>query len=164
VPLDGAPKDNSVLPARITLHSEEWLTVHLREGRVARRVSWRIVLAVNDVGRWIRGIELTGGVGFDLKRALEPLHPRKGPPGESGGVIYGEEADRAFIYFSMRPPEASLAETSLRYCRSIDLEADLAFDSGGGLVWLRFSPGDANKSSADFVSLINAPLERFVSR
>jgi len=153
-----------VLPARITLHSDEWLTVHLREGPLARRVGRRIVLPINDAGRWVRGIEFPADAGLDIEKAVRPFHPRKPAAGDEGGVTYDERADAAFIYFSMKSPDAGSPETALKCCRSIAVEADLAFDSLGGLVWLRFSPREANSSAADFISLIDAPLERFVAR
>jgi hypothetical protein len=99
------------------------------------------------------------GVDFNLETAVKPFNPRRPLSGESGGVTYDEEANAAFIYFSMKAPDAHLPETALKYSHSFTPIAELAFDSDGGLVWLRFSPRDANKSSADFVSLINAPIE-----
>jgi len=153
-----------VLPTRITLHGDGWLTLHLREAQPARTVSREVILDVNDAGRWIRGIELLGGAEFDLARAVGPLNPRKRLSEESNGVTYDEEANAAFLYFSMRsrPPDAP--ETALKYSRSISANAELAFDSAGGLVWLRFSPRHTTGSLADFVSLIDAPLERFTAR
>lgn len=78
---------------------------------------------------------------------------------ESGGVTYDAEANAAFVYFAMKPPNPLKPETVPKYSHSITPEAVFAFDVKGGLLWLRFSCLDANESSADFVSLINAPVE-----
>jgi hypothetical protein len=96
---------------------------------------------------------------FNLETAVKPFNPRRPLSDESGGVTYDEEANAAFIYFSMKSPVILSPETALEYSHSITPQAELAFDSEGGLVWLRFSPRDANKSPADFVSLIDAPVE-----
>ena len=153
-----------MLPTRITLHGDGWLILHLREAQPARTVSREVVLDVNDAGRWVRGIELLGGAEFDLARAVGPLHPRKTLGEESSGVVYHEEANAAFLYFSMRSPPPEVPEKALKHSRSITADAELAFDSAGGLVWLRFSPRHTTSSLADFVSLIDAPLERFTAR
>jgi len=148
-----------VLPIRIILDSDEVLTVHLRDAQSARTVRTEVILDVNHAGRWIRGIELLGGGDFNLERAVKPFHPRRPLSGESGGVTYDEEADAAFIYLSMKTPDGRLPETALKYSHSITPEAECAFDSEGGLVWLRFSCRGANQSSAEFASLINVPIE-----
>ena len=150
-----------MLPTRIILDSDELVTVQLRDVQSARTVRSEAILDVNNAGRWIRGIELLGGVGFNLETAVKPFNPRRALSGELGGVTYDEEADAAFIYFSMKSPLTHVPETALKYSHSITPNAELAFDSEGGLVGLRFSPQDANKSAADFVSLINAPIEHF---
>src|ERR1700733_13083356 len=147
-----------MLPTRIMLDSDELVTVYLREAQSARTVHSEAILDVNSAGRWIRGIELLGG-DFDLATAVKPFNPRRPVFDESGSVTYDEEANAAFIYFSMKSPLIFSAETALKYSHSITPQAELAFDSEGGPVWLRFSPQDANKSPADFVSLINAPVE-----
>jgi hypothetical protein len=147
--------DIGVLPTKIILDSEELVTVHLRDAQSVRTVPSEVILDVNHAGRWIRGIEMLGGVNFNLEAAVKPFNPRRPLSGE-GGVTYDEEADASFIYFSMKAPDASVPETALKYSHSITPMAELAFDSDGGLVWLRFSPRDANQSSADFVSLIKA--------
>lgn len=149
-----------MLPTRVILHSNELLTVYLRDAQVARTSRWEAIIDVNNAGRWIRGIELLGGLEFDLGKAVKPFNPRRPLSGESGGVTYDNAADAAFVYFRMRSPVAHLPETALKYSHSITLEAELAFDFEGGLIWLRFSPGEANTNSADFVSLIDAPVER----
>jgi hypothetical protein len=148
-----------VLPKRIILDSDELVTVLLRDAQSARTVRSEAILDINDAGRWIRGIELIGSGDFNLETAVKPFNPRRLPSDESGGVTYDEQANAAFIYFSMKSPAIFSPETALRYSHSITPQAELALDSEGGLVWLRFSPRDANKSSADFVSLINAPVE-----
>jgi len=148
-----------VLPARITLQSDELLTVHLRDAQVARTSRWEVIIDVNNAGRWIRGIELLGGLEFDLETAVKPFNPRRPLAGESGGVTYDKGANAAFFYFLMKSPLAHSPETALKYSHSVTPEAELAFDSEGGLIWLRFSPGTANRNSADFVSLIDAPVE-----
>ena len=150
-----------MLPTRIILDCDELVTVHLRDVQSARTVRSEAILDVNNAGRWIRGIELLGGFGFNLETAVKPFNPRRPLSGESGGVTYDEEANAAFIYFSMKSPLTHVPETALKYSRSITPNVELAFDSQGGLAWLRFSPRDANKSTADFVSLISAPVECF---
>jgi hypothetical protein len=153
-----------VLPTRIILDSDELVTVYLRDAQSARTVCSEAILDVNSAGRWIRGIELLGGVDFNLEKAVKSFNPRRPLSGESSGVTYDEEANAAFIYFSMKSPVIYLPETALKYSHSITPIAELAFDSEGGLLWLRFSPREANKSSADFVSLINAPVEHVTAR
>jgi hypothetical protein len=153
-----------VLPTRIILGSDELVMVHLRDAQSVRTVRSVAILDVNHAGRWIRGIELLGGVDFNLETAVGPFNPRRQLSGKSGSVTYDEEANAAFIYFSMKSPHTHLPETALKYSHSITPIAELAFDSDGGLVWLRFSSRDANKSSADFVSLINAPIEHVTAR
>ena len=149
-----------MLPKRITLDSTDTVTVHLRDGQAVRTVRSEAILDVNHAGRWIRGIELLGGIDFDLARAVSPFKPRRPLMGESNDVTYDEEADAAFIYFSMKSPRTSSPSTALKYSHSIAPEAEFAFDADGGLLWLRFSCQEENASSADFVSLINAHSER----
>ena len=153
-----------MLPTRIILDSDELVTVYLRDAQSARTVRSEAILDVNSAGRWIRGIELLGVVDFNLEKAVKPFNPRRPLSGESSGVTYDEEANAAFIYFSMKPPDAYRPETALKYSHSITPIAELALDAEGGLLWLRFSPREANKSSADFVSLINAPVEHVTAR
>ncbi len=150
-----------MLPRRIVLDSDDLVEVHLRDVQPVHTVRSEAILDVNHAGRWIRGIELLGSVNFNLETAVKPFNPKKPLSGESGGVTYDEEANAAFIYFSMKSPLTDVPETALKYPRSITPNAELAFDAQGGLVWLRFSPRDANKSTADFVSLMNAPVESF---
>jgi len=149
-----------VLPIRIILNSNDSVTVHLRDNQVVRTVRSEAILDVNHAGRWIRGIELVGGADFNLARAVKPFKPRRPLLTKSDGVSYDEEANAAFINFSMKSPDTGSVETALKYSHSITPDAEFAFDSEDGLVWLRFSPRDANTSSADFVSLIDAPIER----
>jgi hypothetical protein len=149
-----------VLPTRIVLDSDELVTVYLRDAQSARTVRSEAILDVNGAGRWIRGIELLGVVDFNLETAVKPFNPGRALSGKLSGVTYDEEANAAFIYFSMK----YMPETALKYSHSITPIAELAFDAEGGLLWLRFSPGEANKSSADFVSLINAPVEHVTAR
>jgi hypothetical protein len=153
-----------VLPTRIILDSDELVTVYLRDAQSARTVRSEAILDVNSAGRWIRGIELLGVVDFNLEKAVKPFNPRRPLSGESSGVTYDEEVNAAFIYFSMKSPDIHLPETALKYSHSITPIAELALDAEGGLLWLRFSPREANKSSADFVSLINAPVEHVTAR
>jgi hypothetical protein len=152
-----------VLPTRIVLDSEELVTVYLRDAQSVRTVPSEVILDVNGGGRWIRGIELLGR-DFNLETAVKPFNPRRPQSGGSSGVTYDEEANATFIYFSMKSPDVYMPETALKYSHSITPVAELAFDAAGGLLWLRFSPGEANKSSADFVSLINAPVEHVAAR
>ncbi|MGC2417845.1 MAG: hypothetical protein WA434_08870 [Candidatus Acidiferrales bacterium] len=149
-----------MLPTRIILASEELLTVHLRDAQSARAVHSEIILDVNHAGRWIRGIELLGGVDFNLERAVEPFNPRRPLSGESGGVTYDKDADAAFIYFSMKTPDERLPETALKYSHSITPEAEccVRFRRRIGLAAV-FSPRREPKL-CHFVSLINAPVER----
>jgi hypothetical protein len=153
-----------VLPTRIILDSDELVTVYLRDAQSARTVRSEAILDVNSAGRWIRGIELLGVVDFNLEKAVKPFNPRRPLSGESSGVTYDEEANAAFIYFSMKSPDIHLPEAALKYSHSITPIAELVLDAEGGLLWLRFSPREANKSSADFVSLINAPVEHVTAR
>jgi hypothetical protein len=156
--------DQGLLPLRIILEPDELLTVHLRENEVARTLRSEAILDVNHAGRWIRGIELVGGVDFNLAKAVKPFKPTRPSMGGSSGVTYDEEANATFIYFSMKPPKPESPQTVLKYSHSITPEAEFAFDSAGGLLWLRFSPRDGNKSAADFVSLIDAPIERQLAK
>lgn len=149
-----------MLPIRIILDSDDSVTVHLRDSQAVSTVRSEAILDVNHAGRWIRGIELLGGVDFNLARAVKPFRPRRPLVSKSGGVTYDEEVNAAFIYVSMKSPETDSIDTALKYSHSITPETEFALDSEGGLVWLRFSTRDANKSSADFVSLIDAPIER----
>jgi hypothetical protein len=153
-----------VLPTRIVLDSDELMTVYLRETQSTRTVLSEAILDVNDAGQWIRGIELLGGGDFNLRTAVKPFNPRRPLSGESSGVTYDEEVNAAFIYFSMKSPDTHVPETALRHSHSITPIAELALDAEGGLLWLRFSPREANKSSADFVSLVNAPVEHVTAR
>jgi hypothetical protein len=148
-----------MLPTRITLDSPDTVTVHLRDGHAVSTARSHAILDVNHEGRWIRGVELLGGIDFDLARAVAPLKPRKPQMGESDGVTYDKEANAAFIYFSMKSPGPSSPSTALKYAHSITPEAEFGFDANEGLLWLRFSCQEENGSSADFVSLINAPVE-----
>jgi hypothetical protein len=152
-----------VLPTRIVLESDELVTVYLRDAQSVSSVHSEAILDVNGAGRWIRGIELLGGVDFNLETAVKPFNPRRPQLGESSGVTYDKQANATFIYFSMKSPDVYIPETALKYSHSITPVAELAFDAAGGLLWLRFSPGEANKSSADFVSLINAPVEHIAA-
>src|SRR3954452_16393778 len=95
--------DFAVLPIRIILDSDDSVTVHLRDNETVRTVRSEAILDVNHAGRWIRGIELVGGVDFNLVRAVMPFKPRR-PLSESEGVTYDEEANAAFIYISMKSP------------------------------------------------------------
>lgn len=151
-----------MLPARIILDSYELVTVQLRDAQSARTVRSEAIIDVDSAGRWIHGVELLGSVDFSLEMAVKPFNPKR--PGESDGVTYDKEADAAFIYFSMKPPATPSPEAALKYSHSITPNVELGFDSDGGLVWLRFSRREANKSSADFVSLINAPVEHVAPR
>ena len=153
-----------MLPARITLNSKECLTVHLREAQLARRAGCKVVVDVNEVGQWIRGIKLLASHEFDLASGVRPFNSQKPLGRESSVVTYDDRAGAAFLHFSMKSPDTNSPQTDLKRSRSINSEAELALDLQGGLIWLRFSPGDANVSSADFVSLIDAPLERFTAR
>ena len=102
---------------------------------------------------------MLGSGAFNLERAVLPFRPRRPLSGGPVGVTYDGEADAAFIYLRMKKPVANLLEATLRYSHSITPVAQIALDSKGGLIWLRFSPEDANSSSADFVSLIDAPVD-----
>ena len=66
-----------MLPTRITLAPDELVTVHLRDVQSARTVRSEAILDVNNAGRWIRGIELLGGVGFSLEKTVKPFNPRR---------------------------------------------------------------------------------------
>ena len=148
-----------MLPARIILDSDKLVTAHLRDAQVARIARSEAIIDVNSAGRWIRGIELLGSAAFNLEKAVKPFNPRRPLSGESVGVTYDQEADAAFVYFRMKTPVVHMPETALKYAHSITPTAELALDSEGGLIWLRFSPEAANTSSIDFVSLIDAPVE-----
>jgi len=155
--------DFNVLPSRINLGSDDVITVHLREGQAVRTLRSEVILDVNHAARWIRGIELVGGIDFNLAKAVRPFSPRRPAVGESNGVTYDEEADATFIYFSMKAPQPASPSTALKYSHSITPEADFGFDAEGGLLWLRFSCSEENLSAADFVSLINTPVEHFAA-
>jgi hypothetical protein len=74
--------DQGLLPLRIILEPDELLTVHLRENEVARTLRSEAILDVNHAGRWIRGIELVGGVDFNLARAVKPFKPTRPSMGD----------------------------------------------------------------------------------
>ena len=144
--------------ARIVLDSEGLVTVYLRDSLPVSCVHSEVILDVNSAGRWIRGIELLGGVNFNLERAVKPFNPRRPLSGGQGGVTYDEEANASFICLPTKEFAGGSPEAALKYSHSITPEAELGFDSDGGLVSLRFSPKEANKSAGDFISLIDAPV------
>jgi hypothetical protein len=154
----------AVLPLRLIIGSDQLLSVVLRDGKAVRRVRSEAILDVNHAGRWIRGIEILGSTDFNLARAVKPFNPRRPLSSQSGGVTYDEDANAAFVYLSIKPPSSSSFESASRYSHSITPEAEFGFDADGGLLWLRFSPRDANTSAADFVALIDAPVERVNER
>jgi len=82
--------------------------------------------------------------------------------GEFANVTYDEGAQASFFYCSMKSQQNRSPETGVKYSRFITPEADLAFDPEGGLVWIRFPARDAGKSSAEFVSRIDAPLCKLI--
>lgn len=149
-----------MLPARITLDADKVVTAYLRDAQIARIVRSEAIIDVNSAGRWIRGIELLGSAGLNLEKAVKPFNTKRPLSDESVGVTYDQEADAAFFYFRMKTPVVHMPETALKYSHSITPTAELALDYEGGLIWLRFSPEVANRSSSDFVSLIDAPVER----
>lgn len=120
--------DFAVLPIRIILDSDDSVTVHLRDTQTVRTVRSEAILDVNHAGRWIRGIELVGGVDFNLSRAVMPFKPRRPLLSKSEGVTYDEEANAAFIYISMKSPVAGSLDAVSKYSHSIMPEAEFAFD------------------------------------
>jgi hypothetical protein len=148
----------TVLPLRIATDNEQRVTAVLREGTTARQLRSEVILDVNHSSRWIRGIELIGGVDFDLLTAVKPFAPRRPMSGASAGVTYDGEANASFFYFSMKSSASSAPENSTRYSHSITPEGDFGFDADGGLLWVRFSPLEENGNALDFVSLIDAPF------
>lgn len=146
-----------MLPLRLIIESDQLLSAILRDGEAVRQVHSEAILDVNYAGRWIRGIELIGSADFNLARAVKPFRPRRPLSGKSNNVTYDEEANAAFVYFSMKSPSP---ESALRYSHSITPKAEFGLDADGGLLCLRFSPQDANRSAADFIALIDAPVER----
>jgi len=147
-----------VLPIRITLNPDNSVTVHLRDSQAVTTIRHEATLDVNRDGRWVMGIELMGGA-FDLAKAVEPFMPRRPLAGQSGGVTYDKQANAAYIYVPTKSEKTGLIDTDMKYWESVCLETEFGLDSKGGLVWLRFSTRDANISSAEFVSLIAAPVE-----
>ena len=150
-----------MIPVRFKVEPDKQLTVYLREARTASERDGEAIVDVNHDGRWIRGLELLGSGDFNLARATKPFHPKR--PFEAGrvGVTYDEEANAAFFYFSMRtlPTPPGINTPDFKYSHSITPGARFGFDEEGGLVWVRFSPEEANTSVHDFVSLVAAPVE-----
>lgn len=119
--------DFAVLPIRIILDSDDSVTVHLRDTQTVRTVRSEAILDVNHAGRWIRGIELVGGVDFNLSRAVMPFKPRRPLLSKSEGVTYDEEANAAFIYISMKSPVAgsldAVPNIPIQLCRMRNLRS-----------------------------------------
>ena len=150
-----------MIPVLFKVEPDKQVTVYLREAQTAMEKDGEAIVDVNHDGRWIRGLELLGSHDFSLARAVKPFHPRRPLVGERVGVTYDEEANAAFFYFSLKtlPTPPGIAAPDFKYSYSITPAARFGFDREGGLVWLRFSPHDANANVHDFVSLIEAPVE-----
>ena len=150
-----------MIPVRFKVEADKQLTVHLRNATSTFEKDGEAIVDVNHDGRWIRGLELIGGSDFNLARAVKPFHPKR--PFEAGriGVTYDEEANASFFYFSEKslPTPAGIDTPDFKYSYSITPAARFGFDAEGGLVWVRFSPTEANADIEDFVSLIDAPVE-----
>ncbi len=150
-----------MIPVRFKVEPDKQLTVILRDAATAFERDGEAIVDVNRDGRWIRGLELIGGADFNLARAVKPYHPKR--PVEAGriGVTYDEEANASFFYFSQRtlPTPPGIDTPDFKYSHSITPIARFGFDRDGGLVWVRFSPEEANPSVNDFVTLIDAPIE-----
>jgi len=141
------------------LNSDDTITVHLRDAEVVRTVRSEVILDVNHHRQWFRGIELIGGVDFDLFKAVKPFMPVRPLSEHRDCVSYDGEANAAFIYLRMKPSPAT-SKRGIQYSHSITPEAEFSFDAAGGLVWLRFSARDADATPIEFVSLVDAPIER----
>jgi hypothetical protein len=151
----------AVIPASFKVEPDRQVTVFLRRGRTASEKDGEAIVDVNQDGRWIRGLELLGSYDFNLARAVRPFQPKR--PFEAGrmGVTYDEEANAAFFYFSMKrcATPSGIDAPDFKYSHSITPAARFGFDDEGGLIWVRFSPEEANAEVQDFLSLVDAPIE-----
>jgi hypothetical protein len=150
-----------VIPARFRVELDKQVTVYLRDAHTASEKEGEAIVDVNHDGRWVHGLELLGSGDFNLAGALRPFHPNRPSEAARAGVTYDEDANAAFFYFSMKRVAApSTTDTpDFRYSHSITPVARFGFDEEGGLVWVRFSPREANTDTQDFLSLVDAPLE-----
>ncbi len=150
-----------MIPARFKVEADKQLTVYLRDAASTFEKDGEAIVDVNHDGRWIHGLELIGSADFNLARAVKPFHPKRPFEAERIGVTYDDEADASFFYFSRKtlltPP--GIETPDFKYSHSITPAVRFGFDADGGLVWVRFSPEEANTSVEDFVSLIDAPVE-----
>ncbi len=145
-----------MLPRRIIIGNDASVKAILREGAAVRVLHSEAIIDVNHDGRWLRGIELIGGVDFNLEKATKPFAPQQPLSRQSSDVSYDGEADAAFLYFKMKEQKG---EESLRYSHSIITpDAEFAFDERDGLLWIRFSPTKENSNAVDFVSLIDTTV------
>jgi uncharacterized protein YuzE len=146
-----------MLPVSLRIEREGNIKVYLRDAETATEVDDEVILDVDHSGHWIRGIEIIGGVAFDLARAVRPFNPKR--PREAGrhGVSYDADANAAFFYIEMRPLHAGSAAT---YSHSITPPARFGLDKQGGLIWISFSSKEGNESVEDFLALLDARVQR----
>jgi hypothetical protein len=144
-----------MLPLRIIIGNDASVRAILREGAAVRVLQSEAIIDVNHDGHWLRGVELIGGINFNLEKAVKPFTPERPLSRRSSDVSYDVQADAAFLYFKMKEQKS---EKALRYSHSMTPDAEFAFDKGDGLLWIRFSPSEENSSTLDFVSLIDTTV------
>jgi uncharacterized protein YuzE len=144
-----------MLPRRIIIGLDASIKAILREGDAVRVLHSEAIIDVNHHGRWIRGIELVGGIDFNLEKAVKPFAPRWPLSRQSSNVSYDPEADAAFINFNMKEQKGDKA---LRYSHSLTPDAEFAFDERDGLLSIKFSATEENSNAVDFVSLIDTTV------
>jgi hypothetical protein len=149
-----------MIPISIEIGADGNLTVQLRHADSVAEQEGEAIIDVNRDERWIHGLELIGGFcDFNLARAVKPFHPDPPRLGQTAGVTYDQEADAAYIYFSIKQPAfPSIPSPERRYAISITPTARFGLDNEGGLVWVKFSIEKLKIGVEEFVSLIDAPV------
>ena len=144
-----------MLPRCINIGHDASVKAILREGAAVRVLHSEAIIDITHDGRWLRGIELIGGVDFNLEKAIKPFIPKWPLSRRSSDVSYDGQADAAFLYFKMKEQKGDKA---LRYSHSMTPDAEFAFDARDGLLWIRFSAAEENSNAVDFVSLIDTTV------
>jgi hypothetical protein len=145
-----------MFPTSIKIERDGKITVHLRNAETASEMDDEVILDVDHAGRWIRGIEVIGSVGFDLAGAVKPFKPKSPSEARGFGVTYDEDANAGFFHVRMAFPSG----VPSKYAHSITPPARFGLDEQGGFVWVTFSAEEANKNPWDFLAFVDAPVER----
>jgi uncharacterized protein YuzE len=148
------------MPITFRIEADGAVKVLLRAAEVASQMDDEVILDVDHEGHWLRGIEILESVGFDLARAVKPFNPKRPLEAAGIGVTYDADANAAFFHLKMKT--LPLGKTT-RYSHSITPAARFGLDNQGGLVWIAFSVDEANASPEDFLSLVDAPIERLTA-